>query len=210
MIDRCVAPPKSASLLQLGRDERLSQALVPMAEEIMQETEAEAAVRLRTGGANETRQTGNFLVILFAELTNRENEPQSHIHSNVVPATKAADGVVRALDLSLILEKSAYLAAVERSVFAYHLTQFGYRLRLKDDSFEVAEIDDASSSATADAPPRSSRRSPKQKGSCRRERSFRQTGGSGLPSRPVPRSKRPFLRGSLPNGGARRIRRWRN
>ena len=51
------------------------------ASEALQELEAHAGVRVRKGGANENRTTGNLVLAVYHHDTSRELDPQIHTHA---------------------------------------------------------------------------------------------------------------------------------
>ncbi len=77
--------PKSVSLLHaLTQDERILTAFSESVRETMAEVEAEMKTRVRRGGANEDRVTGNMVWAEFTHLTSRPvgGVPDPHLHAH--------------------------------------------------------------------------------------------------------------------------------
>ena len=76
--DFTFSPPKSVSLAGfLGKDERILEAHARAVRSALQEFEAFAATRVRIGGAQNDRLTGNFAAALFTHDTSRALDPAS-------------------------------------------------------------------------------------------------------------------------------------
>ena len=79
--DFTFSPPKSVSLAAiLGNDERIINAHTRAVHSALKEFEAFAATRIRAGGAQHDRSTGNFSAALFTHDTSRALDPHLHTH----------------------------------------------------------------------------------------------------------------------------------
>jgi len=111
LYDFTISAPKSVSVLAiLGGDQRLIDAHRAAVAEALKETETYAASRVRQGGANENRATGNMVLAVYHHDTSRELDPQLHTHA--VAANLTFDGTEsrwKALQASDIYERRAYL-----------------------------------------------------------------------------------------------------
>src|SRR5580704_10611996 len=86
--DFTFSPPKSVSIAGfLGEDERIVQAHARAVRSALSEFEAFAATRIRAGGAQNDRITGNFVSALFTHDTSRALDPHLHTHCIVFNAT---------------------------------------------------------------------------------------------------------------------------
>src|SRR5437879_2344339 len=85
---RCVGTPKSVSIAGFqGKDERILEAHARAVRSALREFEAYAATRIRAGGAQNDRMTGNFVSALFTHDTSRALDPHLHTHCIVFNAT---------------------------------------------------------------------------------------------------------------------------
>ena len=76
--DFTFSPPKSVSLAAfIGRDERILEAHAGAVKTALREFERFAATRIRTGGAQNDRLTGNFAAALFTHDTSRALPPDA-------------------------------------------------------------------------------------------------------------------------------------
>jgi conjugative relaxase-like TrwC/TraI family protein len=86
--DFMFSPPKSLSLAAfLGNDERILAAHTRVVRLALSEFEAFAETRIRVGGAQHDRSTGNFTAALFTHETSRALDPHLHTHTNATPAS---------------------------------------------------------------------------------------------------------------------------
>jgi len=78
LYDFTISAPKSVSVLAiLGGDDRLIEAHRAAVAEALKEIETYAASRVRQGGANENRGTGNLVLAVYHHDTSRELDPQA-------------------------------------------------------------------------------------------------------------------------------------
>ncbi|MCI0541978.1 MAG: relaxase domain-containing protein [Verrucomicrobiales bacterium] len=86
--DFTFSPPKSVSIAAfLGKDERIFEVHDRAVRAALREFEAFAAARIRAGGAEKDRMTGNFASALFTHDTSRALDPHLHTHCIVFNAT---------------------------------------------------------------------------------------------------------------------------
>ncbi len=71
----------------MGMDERIPEAHARAVRSALREFEAFAATRIRAGGAQSDRLTGNFAAALFTHDTSRALDPHLHTHCIVFNAT---------------------------------------------------------------------------------------------------------------------------
>ncbi len=82
LYDFTLSAPKSVSIMAiLGSDNRLVEAHEKAVAETIREMESQAGTRVRQGGANENRTTGNLVIAVYHHDTSRELDPQLHTHA---------------------------------------------------------------------------------------------------------------------------------
>src|SRR5579862_6861739 len=148
LYDFTLSAPKSVSVVAaLGEDERLVQAHQQAVETALQELEASAAARVRIGGANENRVTGNLVLAVYHHDTSRELDPQLHTHAVATNLTyDGTEGRWKALQASEIYERRAYLTEVYRNALAREVRTLGYEIehrrdrRGRDAGFEIRGV----------------------------------------------------------------------
>jgi conjugative relaxase-like TrwC/TraI family protein len=148
LYDFTVSAPKAVSVQSL-EDPRLVDAHKTAAAEAAIEIEAAAGSRIRRGGANDTRPTGNLVVARYDHDTSRELDPQLHTH--LVAANLTYDGVEgrwKALQASDIYAQREFLSEVYRNALAREVMKLGYAIEDrqehgKDRGFGIAGIPEA-------------------------------------------------------------------
>ncbi len=150
LYDLTFSAPKSVSIQALvGGDERLIAAHDRAVREALTEAENYAAARVRRNGANEDRETANWIVAAYRHDTSRELDPQLHTHA--VTANLTYDGVEgrwKALQASGLYERRAYLTEVYRNALAQEVSSLGYEIEPRRDSkgrdhgFEIRGVSD--------------------------------------------------------------------
>jgi conjugative relaxase-like TrwC/TraI family protein len=148
LYDFTFSAPKSVSVLAiLGGDHRLIVAHRTAVAEAIKETEAYAASRVRQGGANEDRPTGNLALAVYHHDTSRELDPQLHTHAVAANLTfDGNEGRWKALQASGIYECRAYLSEVYRNSLAREVRSLGYEIdnqrdaRGRDVGFEIRGV----------------------------------------------------------------------
>ena len=144
LYDFTFSAPKSVSIMgSLGGDERLIQAHKDAVNEALSELEAHAGARVRQGGAQEDRITGNMVIAVYDHDTSRELDPQLHTHAVAANLTyDGTEGRWKALQASGIYERRAYLTEVYRNSLAYHVRELGYEIDNRQNGFEIRGIPD--------------------------------------------------------------------
>ena len=129
--DFTFSPPKSVSLAGfLGRDERVLAAHNRAVRLALREFEAFTATRIRAGGAQTDRLTGNFAAALFTHDTSRELDPHLHTHCIVFNATfDTVENRWKALQNHELLRARKFAENVYYHELARELRSFGYGLR---------------------------------------------------------------------------------
>jgi len=148
LFDITFSAPKSVSIMAvLGEDPRLTKAHEAAVAEALNELERHAAARVRIGGANHDRRTGNIAMAVYTHDASRELDPQLHSHCVAFNLTfDEVEGRWKALQASEIYKMRAYLSEVYRNALAYELKALGYEIenridrRGKDCVFEIAGI----------------------------------------------------------------------
>src|SRR5580658_5437120 len=148
LYDFTISAPKSVSVLAiLGGDHRLIDAHRTTVAEALRETETYAVSRVRQGGANENRGTGNLVLAVYHHDTSRELDPQLHTHAVAANLTfDGAEGRWKALQASDIYERRAHLSEVYRNALARQVRTLGYEIenqrdaRGRDAGFEIRGV----------------------------------------------------------------------
>jgi len=131
----------------LGEDHRLIDAHQTAVRVALRELETYSAARIRQGGANADRVTGNVVMAVYHHDTSRELDPQLHTHAVAANLTfDGAEGWWKALQASDIYERRAYLTEVYRNVLARGVRELGYEIDNRrdskghDSSFEIRGV----------------------------------------------------------------------
>ncbi len=129
--DFTFSPPKSVSLVGfLGEDVRVLEAHARAVKTALGEFEAFASTRVRTGGAQSDRRTGNFAAALFTHDTSRALDPHLHTHCIVFNATfDAVEQRWKALQNYELLRARKFAENAYYHELARELRRFGYRIR---------------------------------------------------------------------------------
>lgn len=156
--DLTFSMPKSWSLLALvGGDKRILEAYAEAVKETLAWAEKNLAeTRIEVNGKQKPAATGNLLVALFSHDTNRNQEPNAHIHAVVANATQGPDGKWRALRNDKLWEHNTLLNAMTMARFRLSVERLGYEIGEigKHGNFESVgvpkEVRDAFSSRRAE------------------------------------------------------------
>ncbi len=148
LYDFTFSAPKSVSVMAiLGGDERLRDAHTEAVAVALAELEDHSCVRVRQGGANGDRRTGNLAVAVYEHDTSRELDPQLHTHAAAANLTyDGAEAKWKALQASGIYERRAYLTEVYRNALAAQVLHLGYEIdsrrdhRGRDNGFEIRGV----------------------------------------------------------------------
>src|SRR6185503_4326 len=124
------SPPKSVSVAEfLGNDKRILAAHARAVRSALREFEAFAATRIRAGGAQNDRITGNFAAALFTHDTSRALDPHLHTHCIVFNATfDPVEGRWKALQNYELLRARKFAEHAYYHELARELRRFGYRI----------------------------------------------------------------------------------
>lgn len=117
----------------------------------MGHVERDMAVRVRTGGRDEDRVTGNMIAMRVTHRTTRPNEddhtPDMALHDHVFVINASFDdqegGKAKAAQMERIVHDAPYYEAIYHNRLAANLRSLGYGVRRTAKSFEVAGISDA-------------------------------------------------------------------
>ncbi|MEO8663190.1 MAG: MobF family relaxase [Bryobacteraceae bacterium] len=136
LYDFTISAPKSVSVVAiLGEDRRLIDAHQTAVKVALRELETLAAARIRQGGANADRVTGNLVMAAYHHNTSRELDPQLHTHAVAANLTfDGSEGRWKALQASDIYQRRAYLTEVYRNVLAREVRALGYEIDNRRDS----------------------------------------------------------------------------
>jgi hypothetical protein len=159
--------PKSVSLLHsIGGDKRIETAMKKALDETMLEIETEMHTRVRKGGAQEDRRTGNMIWADFLHLTSRpapldeftagkldgrlirDNkgtaflpDPHLHVHVYVVNATYDAEERLWKAGVFMQAKRDAmYFQAAYHARLAAELQKLGYHVEPTANAFEIRDV----------------------------------------------------------------------
>lgn len=147
--DMTVSIPKSVTLAAtLGDDERIEPAVERALARMFSVMERDAQARVRKGGADYNRTTGNLTAFVFPHQTSRPigGQPDPQLHWHVVILNQTYDAVEKqwkAVQFQPLLKDSGYYNAIFRNEMANELQAIGYGIRKTKDAFEVDGISDA-------------------------------------------------------------------
>ena len=141
---------KSVSIArELAGDERVEAAHREAVDYAIGQVEKDMATRVRIGGRDEDRQTGNLVGMHVIHRTTRPNQddqlPDMSLHSHVVVFNASFDSVEnrwKAAQIGQIKHDAPYYEAIYHNRLAANLRQVGYGIRRKDKAFEIAGISD--------------------------------------------------------------------
>ena len=128
--DFTFSPPKSVSIAALvGDDQRIIAAHADAVKVALTELERFASARVRGGGNNADRRTGNIIAALFEHETSRALDPHLHTHCIIFNATHDRDeNRWKALQNYEMLGAQKYAENVYYHELARALLGFGYGL----------------------------------------------------------------------------------
>lgn len=142
-IDLTFSMPKSASLLSLvGKDERIGPTHIAAVKATLGWVEQRLAeARVWTEGSRAV-PTGNLAFALFEHSTNRNQDPQGHVHAIILNVTQRDDGAWRSLHNDKLFKESTLIGSVYHAFFRAGLEKIGYQTEIvgKHGSFEVKGI----------------------------------------------------------------------
>jgi conjugative relaxase-like TrwC/TraI family protein len=141
---------KSVGLaLELTGDARVLDAHREAVEFAMVKVEADMQTRVRGGGRNEDRTTGNLVAMHVIHRTTRPNEddqrPDPALHSHVVVFNATFDSEEerwKAAQIGQIKHDGPYYEAIYHNRLAANLRRLGYGIRRKGKAFEINGVSD--------------------------------------------------------------------
>ena len=144
-MDMTFSAPKSLSLLAyIGGDERLLAANLTAVKETLAWAEKNLAeTRVSKDGKVTVEKTGKLVVGLFQHDTNRNLDPQAHIHAVIANATQSKDGTWRALHNGKLWDSNTLLGSIYHAALREKVEALGYRVEMKGKygTFEIAGVD---------------------------------------------------------------------
>jgi conjugative relaxase-like TrwC/TraI family protein len=128
--DLTFSMPKSWSILTLvGGDKRILDAYAAAVRETLAWAEKNLAeTRMEVRGRERVVSTGNFVIGLFQHDTNRNQEPNAHLHAVVANVTQGPDGKWRALRNDKLWEHNTLLNAMTMARFRLSVEKLGYEV----------------------------------------------------------------------------------
>jgi conjugative relaxase-like TrwC/TraI family protein len=147
--DFVCSAPKSVSIMAVTMgDMRVVEAHRLAARFALKELERYAGARIRAGGSQQDRETGNILAGEFLHNSSRALDPQLHTHFTIFNATfDPAEQRWKALQTDQMFAANHYATEVYRNDLAARLHALGYetvRTMVKGrDSFEIKEVSPA-------------------------------------------------------------------
>lgn len=141
--------PKSLSVAYgLTGDKKLLAAFREAVAETMAELEAEAKARVRKGGENSDRVTGNLVWGEFVHFTARpvDGVPDPHLHAHCFTLNATFDGQEqrwKAAEVGGIKRDASYFEAAFHARLAKSMVGLGYSVRQTNVGWELAGVSDA-------------------------------------------------------------------
>lgn len=138
--------PKSVSLLYaLSGDREILDAFRAAVDDTMREIEAEAKMRVRMGGRDEERTTGNLVWAEFRHTTSRpvEGVPDPQLHAHCFAFNSTWDETERRWKAGQFRElkrDAPFFQAAFRARLANQLQDLGFGLVRKRDDFELTSV----------------------------------------------------------------------
>lgn len=146
--DFTFSAPKSVSVLHaLTKDERLTTAFSEAVTEAMTSIETEMKTRVRRGGQEEDRTTGNLLWGQFTHYTARpvDGVPDPHLHAHCFAMNLTYDeveGRFKAGQFGDLKRDAPYFQAVFNNMLARRLKSLGYGIERTAHGFTLSGVDD--------------------------------------------------------------------
>jgi conjugative relaxase-like TrwC/TraI family protein len=146
MTDITFDAPKSVTLAyELGADDRILTAFRESVRETMDEIESAVGTRIRKGGNDTDRVTGNMIWAEHVHRTTRpvdgSPDPQLHAHATVFNATfDEAEGRWKAIQLGDIVRDKGYYQAAFHARLAGKIKDLGHGIEKDGNSFRLAGI----------------------------------------------------------------------
>ena len=140
--------PKSVSVVYgLTGDPAVLRAFREAVRETLAELEAETRTRVRTGGQDETRTTGNLAYAMFVHATARPvgGIPDPHLHAHAFTFNSTYDETERrwkAIELGEVYKNAPYYEAAFHARYARKLTELGFDISRTATGWEISGIPD--------------------------------------------------------------------
>jgi conjugative relaxase-like TrwC/TraI family protein len=144
--DWTFSAPKAVSVLyEISGDERILSAFQDSYRETLRAAEAEMKTRVRRGGKNQDRVTGNMAWAEFNHFTARpvDGQPSPHLHAHCFVFNTTWDDTEKRWKASQqgdLKRDADYLEAAFHSRFAKRLEDLGYATVKKGTSFTLADL----------------------------------------------------------------------
>jgi conjugative relaxase-like TrwC/TraI family protein len=144
--DFTFSTPKSVSVFyEMSGDERILTSFRDAVKETMEEIEREMKTRVRKGGTNENRLTGNMAWAEFVHFTSRpvDGKPDPHLHAHCFAPNLTWDDREqrwKAGQFGEIKRDAPYFEAAFDARLAKKLNDLGYATRKAEYSFELAGV----------------------------------------------------------------------
>ena len=141
--------PKGLSLAYAFGDTRIGQVFEEVVSQTMQEMEAEAKTRVRIGGKQEDRQTGNLVWGQFLHTTARPigGEPDPHLHAHCFVFNATFDEVehrFKAGQFRDLKRDASYFEARMHARLAKRIKdELGYNIQRRGRSWDIAGLPDS-------------------------------------------------------------------
>lgn len=150
-------PPKSVSVLHvLSGNDQIVQAVQRAAKATLREMEKEARVRVRKGGKDEDRVTGEIVAAMFRHYTTRPTpvpgkketdksmpDPHLHVHAFVMNVTyDPVEERYKALQIGRMKELAPFAESFFHADLARRLGEMGIALERRGRRWEVAGVSD--------------------------------------------------------------------
>lgn len=139
--------PKSVSVVYaITKDEEILNAFRAAVKETMQEMEKDMQVRVRKGGKNESRETGNLVYGEFIHTTSRpvDGLPDPHLHAHCFTFNSSFDHVEqkwKAGEFGKIKKDAGYFEAYFHSSFSAKMKEAGYDIERTKKGWEITGIE---------------------------------------------------------------------
>jgi conjugative relaxase-like TrwC/TraI family protein len=130
-------------------DDRIDKVVSDSIRATTSEVEADMSVRVRKGGRNEDRVSGNIMYVVWPHETTRPLDdgtvdPHKHRHVTVMNVSyDAAEESLKACQFGNIVRDKAYYQAAYHARVAHGLAELGYGIQKDRNSFTLAGIDRA-------------------------------------------------------------------
>ncbi len=141
--------PKSVSLMAtLSGDTRIIAAFEDAVRTSMRAMECDARTRVRVGGADETRTTGNLVWADYVHFTARpvDGVPDPHLHMHCVAFNVTHDSIEskrKAAEFGAIMRDAPYFQAVFHAQLKTNLRELGYGIERRHKGWEISDVPEA-------------------------------------------------------------------